>query len=174
MKIFPPIFICSIFVTLLVAANAAGNKPAVASFCLKEKLTGATGREEIPLGTFTAQLSVYFGHSKTRVYFADEMPDSGQVLLIDNAPAVRIGPGTYTVRFNDNWENKGDARLTIGPQTAHIVFGGVEPNSDSQAGQNAQRGYGDFVLTKAACRKDRKAFPKDMCPEGGQDCFKGK
>ncbi len=137
---------------LAADGDASANQTiSFSRYCFKEELNGDTGKKTAKLGIFTMDVILEQKGNIFSLSFANYMPDSGQVLEVDDLPIKRIGISDFKFRFTDNWGNKGQGKLHLdNNDSAEIQLNEVGRSSDDW-GKNASRQYGTYKLTKAAC-----------------------
>ncbi len=140
------VFIC-FFAFTYSPAMAADQ---ISKYCLKEEIEGDTGAESVPIGFFEMTAELRQKGNRFFVSFSNHMPDSGQILEVNDIPAKKTVEHTYSFRFTDNWGNRGKGSLHLKNETADIDIDVTKPTSDPW-GKNALRQYGAYTLTKADC-----------------------
>ena len=130
-------------------AAPAEQDVAVAEYCLKQEVTGDTGTEKIKLGTFEMRVELERGKD-TLISFWNTMPDSQQILEVNNVPTTIGNNGKHLFSFIDNWGNSGKGELVADDDKATIALDIVTPSADPM-GRNVGRQYGEYTLPADAC-----------------------
>jgi hypothetical protein len=117
-------------------------------YCVREQLEGYTGRGSAPLslGEFWMTVDVSTASGRTTIRFANQMPDSGEILS-GGEEAVLMPDGGWYFEFTDGWGNRGRGKLS---PAAVIELEIIEDSSDPWS-RNIGRNYGSFELSAAAC-----------------------
>ncbi|HEY0599356.1 hypothetical protein [Brevundimonas sp.] len=137
-------------------AGCASVPPiAPGDYCLVEPLVADTGRETFALGDFSMRARVAARNGQTLISFTNAMPDSQEILHVEDEPARMGRDGTLRFTFVDGWGNAGQGALTPGGvMTLDLISRSSDP-----LGANIGRNYGTFRLTADDCDREPRPRP---------------
>lgn len=130
----------------LLASDPSVQPTSEGRYCVREQLFGHTGRSSFPLGEFWMIVDVQWRDGHATVGFANQMPDSGEVLMSEPVAASVMPNGSLRFEFADAWGNVGVGKLDpAGNVDLEVV------QLSSEGGTNITRNYGSYQLNRAAC-----------------------
>ena len=125
-------------------------------YCLVEAVVADTGRETFSLGDFWMRARVAVRDDRTLITFSNAMPDSQEILHVEDEPARMDRDGTLRFTFVDGWDNAGRGALTPGGvMTLDLVRRSPDP-----LGANIGRNYGTYALTAGDCAREPRPNPR--------------
>ncbi|MNE37607.1 hypothetical protein D3C80_1314660 [compost metagenome] len=132
---------------VLLASTGNQTLPADGDYCLREFISGDTGRGLIPLGDLEAFARIQTVNGDRQLRFSTKMPDSARILWFE-APITRLETGEQTFTFTDGWGNQGAGTLSPDARIDLRVTKNGPPGSE-----DIRRNYNAFSLSPGTCPK---------------------
>ena len=138
---------CAVAALLLGGCADSAAPLGAGRYCTRSELVGHTGQgATIPLGTFWMGVDVETRDGRTYVGFANQMPDSGEILTTEPVEASTLPDGTLRFEFTDGWGHLGEGRLSPSGVITLTVL-----RRNPEGDPNIMRNYGSHQVSRAEC-----------------------
>lgn len=116
----------------------------------KAKLGENEAGGPVRLGLLGVDLDIEVRGAQTFVGFSNYMPDNGQIVRAEPAPARLRDDGALEFAFTDNWRAPGRGVVTREGEAVVLEISRLA-EADTFAGRYAARQFGEFKLRRGNC-----------------------